>query len=65
VTAELDPLRDEGAAYKEKLSEAGVPVEHIMYERVPHPFMMYDAILDAGKRYQKDTIRALRQALLK
>ncbi|KAJ9626827.1 hypothetical protein H2204_009843 [Knufia peltigerae] len=65
VTAELDPLREEGQAYVEKLREAGVPVEHIMYPRVPHPFMMHDAVLEAGKKYQVDTVRALKDALHK
>lgn len=36
-----------------------------MYPRVPHPFMMHDAVLEAGKKYQVDTVRALKDALHK
>ncbi|RVX72950.1 hypothetical protein B0A52_03303 [Exophiala mesophila] len=63
ITAELDPLRDEGAAYAEKLKSNGNKVEHIMFKGVPHPFMQLDAILDAGKQYNVETIRALKAAL--
>lgn len=63
VTAELCPLRDEGAAYVEKLKEAGNQVEHIVFKGAAHPFMQYDAIIDAGKQYNIETIRALKAAL--
>jgi acetyl esterase len=64
ITAELCPLRDEGAAYVEKLKEGGNQVEHIMYKGAAHPFMQYDAIIDAGRQYNVDTIRALKAALV-
>jgi acetyl esterase len=38
VTAEYDPLRDEGLAYAERLRRAGVPVSAHHYEDMPHPF---------------------------
>lgn len=61
----MDVLRDEAEVYAQTLERAGVAVEYICYPAVPHPFMMYDAILDAGKKYQVDTVRALKEALFK
>ncbi|GAA3709949.1 hypothetical protein GCM10022399_28470 [Terrabacter ginsenosidimutans] len=47
-TADLDPLRDEGAAYAEALREAGVEVRHTNYPRVPHGFMSFPGATRVG-----------------
>ncbi len=39
VTAEHDPLRDEGAAYAARLAAAGVPVVHRCEPGLPHGFV--------------------------
>lgn len=44
ITAEIDPLRDEGEAYGNKLKEAGVPVDIVRYEGVTHGFITMDKI---------------------
>jgi acetyl esterase len=50
MTAEFDPLRDEGIAYAEKLTNAGVKVEHVHAADQMHGFLMMDkAIPSAGK----------------
>jgi acetyl esterase len=50
MTAEFDPLRDEGIAYAERLAAAGVPVEHLHAEDQMHGFLMVDrAIARAGE----------------
>jgi acetyl esterase/lipase len=48
VTAELDPLRDEGIAYAEALAAAGVPVEQLQARGHIHSsFTMVDVIATA------------------
>ncbi len=50
MTAEFDPLRDEGVAYAEKLAGAGVVVEHVHAEDQMHGFLMMDrAVARAGE----------------
>ncbi len=41
-----DVLRDEGEAYALKLSEAGVPVTAVQYQRTIHDFVMLNVIAD-------------------
>lgn len=49
LTAEFDPLRDEGIAYAQKLAAAGVAVEHIHVEDQMHSFLLLDrAVAKAG-----------------
>jgi acetyl esterase len=49
MTAEFDPLRDEGIAYARALERAGVAVKHIHAEDQMHSFLLLDrAIAKAG-----------------
>jgi acetyl esterase len=55
ITAEFDPLRDEGEAYATRLREADVSVIYTCYDGMIHGFVGTTGILDQGKK-------ALRQA---
>ncbi|PSL50595.1 acetyl esterase [Salsuginibacillus halophilus] len=55
LTAEYDPLRDEGELYAEKLHEAGVPVNTIRYEGVMHGFVSFFEVMESGQQGLQDT----------
>ena len=50
ITAEFDPLRDEGDAYAAALKEAGVAVDHSRYKGAIHGFFMFFAAFDISRR---------------
>jgi acetyl esterase len=60
LTAECDPLRDQGEAYARKLAEAGVPVTHKRYDGAIHPFFSLAGIIDGGKTAIADAAATLR-----
>jgi acetyl esterase len=48
-TAEFDPMRDEGNAYAQRLTTAGVTVEHVCHEGMIHNFHAMGAILPQAR----------------
>lgn len=63
LTAEFDPLRDEGEAYAQRLRAAGVPVESTRYDGTIHGFVAMPALFDSGRRGFAQLVDALVRAL--
>ncbi len=63
ITAEFDPLRDEGEAFAAKLEAAGVPMERTRYDGMFHGFFGMTDILDTAKVAVAQAGAALRKAL--
>jgi len=63
VTAEYDPLRDEGAAYADALAAAGVPVRHTTYPGLIHGFFDMGPWSPACQDAVDDTIAQFAQLL--
>lgn len=49
ITAEYDPLRDEGEAYGQKLKAAGTIAEVVRYDGVTHAFVHMYGLIPRGK----------------
>ena len=62
ITAEIDPLCDEGERYAEALTRAGVPTVYTRYDGVTHGFVGMAAALDKGRTAVAECARALRGA---
>ncbi|MDI1480719.1 alpha/beta hydrolase [Polyangium sp. y55x31] len=58
-TAGFDPLRDEGAAYVERLTAAGIPARAVCHESMIHGFVLMGG---AAPACREETSRIIREA---
>jgi acetyl esterase/lipase len=63
LTAEFDPLRDEGGAYAQALASAGNRVEHVPARGHTHTSITMVGVIVSGASYRAEMARALRQFL--
>jgi acetyl esterase len=63
ITAEYDPLRDEGEALAARLQREGVPTTHVRYAGMIHGFFSMTAMLDVAKRAVAEAATAVRAKL--
>lgn len=62
ITAQFDPLRDQGEAYADRLSKAGVPVTCQCYNGMIHCFLSFPSMLDKAKKAHNQVIKTLQSA---
>lgn len=62
ITDQIDPLRDEGKAWADKLQKAGITVRYRNYEGVAHEFFGMGAVVDKAKDAEQFVADGLKSA---
>jgi len=62
ITAEYDPLCDEGETYAQRLQDAGIPTACTRYDGMIHGFFGMPAAIDKGKQAVDEAAAALKRA---
>jgi acetyl esterase len=62
ITAEYDPLRDEGEAYAHAMAEAGVSVTAVRFIGLVHPFIYLGGVIEGAHTARRLIGAQLRQA---
>jgi acetyl esterase len=63
ITAEFDPLRDQGEAYGQRLQQAKVPTEVVRADGLIHGFFGMHEFMPPGRDAWDVAVAALRDAL--
>jgi acetyl esterase len=63
ITAEFDPLRDEGEALAARLARDGVPTTRVRYDGMFHGFFAMTQALDAARRAVSEAAAAVKTRL--
>lgn len=62
MTAEFDPIRDDGAAYHRRLVDAGVPASYAMHAGHVHGSGSFTAVMASARAWRDEVVRALTTA---
>ena len=62
ITAEFDPLRDDGKNYANLLRKSGSPEKYICYDGMIHGFFHYGKVIDAAGHSLEEVIKSLKEA---
>ena len=62
ITAQFDPLRDEGEAYAKNLEAAGVPTTHSRYDGMIHGFFGMSGAVDKAGQAVSEAAAAMKKA---